>query len=680
MRNLVAWCGLMLIAAHIALAQDTPRQALPYTPSLDPAAMDRSVDPCVDFYRYSCGGWIKANPIPPDQSSWSVFAKLQQDNRQFLWGLLEQAAAPSPNRTPVERLIGDYFHSCMDEAAVEKAGLAALKPTLVQIAALRSVRELPALLAREHLKLAGADVLFGYGSNQDFADSSQVIGFALAGGLGLPDRDYYTETDARSKAIRKKYVEHVQKMFELLGDAPGRAGARAKMVMEIETALAKASLTRVDKRDPYKLFHKLTPSELQKLTPTFHWGQYLNGLGGPDSPTINVTEPAFFKELEAQLKSRTLADWKAYLRWHTVHDAAPYLSSPFVRANFDFYGKFLRGVEQMPPRWKRCVQYVDRDLGEALGRVFVEKTFSPEVKRSTLDMTKRIQSTMESEIKELSWMRPATKTMAFEKLRGMVNKIGYPDKWRDYSSVSIVPGDFAGNVRNANTFESKRQLAKIGKPVDRDEWQMTPPTVNAYYDPQMNDINFPAGVLQPPLFDPKSDDAPNYGNTGATIGHELTHGFDDQGRQFDPKGNLKDWWTPEDAREFQQRADCVADQYSRYAVIDDIRINGKLTMGEDVADLGGTLLAYLAWKDATREKELRPIDGLSPDQRFFVGMAQWACADERPEHKRLTAITDPHSPPEYRINGVVSNMPEFASAFSCKTGQPMVRAQVCKVW
>ena len=680
MRHRGAWWVPMLLAVNIALAQDSPRQTLPYTPSLDLAAMDRSVDPCVDFYKYSCGGWIRAHPIPPDQSSWSVYAKLQQDNQLFLWGLLEKAAVPSPNRTAVEQLIGDYFRSCMDETAVEKAGLAPLRQTLGQIAALRSVRELPTLLAREHLKLAGADTLFGYGSNQDFADSSQVIGFASAGGLGLPDRDYYTGTDARSTAIRKRYVAHVREMFELLGDAPGRAGAHARTVMEIETALAKASLTRVDKRDPYKLFHKLTPTELQKLTPTFHWRQYLNGLGGPESPTINVTEPAFFRELEAQLRSRTLADWKAYLRWHTVHDAAPYLSSPFVRANFDFNGKYLRGIEQIPPRWKRCIQYVDRDLGEALGRVFVEKTFGPEVKQRTLDITKGIQNTMESELRQLTWMGPETKKMAFEKLRGMVNKIGYPDKWRDYSSVSIAPDDLVGNVTNASAFESKRQLAKIGKPVDRDEWQMTPPTVNAYYDPQMNDINFPAGVLQPPLFDPKLDDAPNYGNTGATIGHELTHGFDDQGRQFDAKGNLKDWWTSEDAKEFQKRADCVADQYSQYTVIDDIKINGKLTVGEDVADLGGTRLAYLAWKDATRERELRPIDGLSPDQRFFVGMAQWACSDQRPQEKRLTAITDPHSPPEYRINGVVSNMPEFASAFSCKAGQPMVRAQVCKVW
>ena len=419
---------------------------------------------------------------------------------------------------------------------------------------------------------------------------------------------------------------------------------------------------------------------MQALTPTFDWKTYLDGLGGPRSPDINVVEPEFFRAIGNELQARRLDDWKAYLRWHAVHSAAPYLSSPFVRANFAFYATLLRGVEHIPPRWRRCVQYVDRDLGEALGRVFVEKTFSEEAKRSTLDMTTRIQSAMENEIGQLPWMGPETKKFAVEKLHAMVNKIGYPDNWRDYSSVRIAPDDFTGNVINATRFEAKRQLAKIGKPVDRAEWYMTPPTVSAYYSPQMDDMNFPAGVLQPPLFDPKMDAAPNYGNTGSTIGHELTHAFDDSGRQFDAHGNLKDWWTSEDAKAFQQRADCVADQYSGYTVIDEVKVNGKLTNGEDIADIGGTVLAYLAWKSATRGEALKPIDGLTPDQRFFVGMAQWACSSSRPEDRRYRAINDEHSPEEYRVNGVVSDMPEFASAFSCKPGQPMVRAQVCKVW
>jgi endothelin-converting enzyme/putative endopeptidase len=659
---------------------DKPLFALPYSPSLDLASMDRSVEPCTDFYHYACGTWIKKNPIPADQARWDVYGKLAEENQRFLWGILEEASKPAPARSVVETEIGDYFHACMDEAAVEKAGAAPLKPELEQIAALKSIGELPALLGRLHLGIAGDHMLFGFGSNQDYADSSQVIAFANAGGLGLPDRDYYTKTDAKSQETRQKYVEHMQKIFELLGEEPRLAGTHARTVMSIETALAKSSLTLVDKRDPYKLFHKLTRAQLQALTPAFQWDVYLKTSNAPDSPVVNVTEPAFYKELQAQLKSRSLAEWKTYLRWHLVLAKARTLSSPFVQANFDFYSKYLRGVRQMQPRWKRCVQRVDADLGEALGQVFVEKTFGQDTKQRAVVMTKEIEEAMESEIQQLPWMSGDTKKRALEKLHAVLNKIGYPEKWRDYSSIKIARDDYFGNVERATEFESRRELAKIGKPVDRLEWQMTPPTVNAYYDPQMNDINFPAGVLQPPLFDPKLDDAPNYGNTGATIGHELTHGFDDEGRQFDAKGDLKDWWAKTDAPEFEQRAKCVSDQYSQYTVVDDIKINGKLTLGEDVADLGGTLLAYLAWKDATKGQHLQEIDGLTPDQRFFVGMAQWACGDERPESKRLNALTNPHSPNQYRINGVVSNMPEFGRAFSCRVGQPMVRTQPCKVW
>jgi endothelin-converting enzyme/putative endopeptidase len=469
-------------------------------------------------------------------------------------------------------------------------------------------------------------------------------------------------------------------MFELLGDPAATAKAEAQTVMAIETALAERSLTMVDKRDPYKQFHKVTRAQLLGQTPSFDWGPYWKGIGLAAPVEINVTEPEFFQEVERQLRTRTIADWKTYLRWHLVHGKAPYLSSRFVEANFEFYSKYLRGVAEMQPRWKRCVRYVDRDLGEALGQVFVEKTFTGDTKSRALSMTKEIQKAMEADLRQLAWMGDATKQQALLKLHGMVNKIGYPDKWRDYTPVRVERGDFLGDVNRATEFESMRQLTKIGKPVDHTEWQMTPPTVNAYYDSQMNDINFPAGVLQPPLFDPKLDDAPNYGNTGATIGHELTHGFDDEGRQFDSKGNLRDWWTKKDADEFTKRATCVSDQYAQYTVVDDIKINSKLTLGEDAADLGGTTLAYLAWKDATKGQDLKPIGGFTPDQRFFIGVAQWACGDERPENKRLNAITNPHSPDEYRINGVVSNMPEFAKAFSCKVGQPMVRRPVCRVW
>jgi len=642
--------------------------------------MDRAVDPCTDFYHYSCGAWIKNNPIPPDQARWDVYSKLTEDNERLLWGLLVEASKPSASRSLVETEIGDYFAACMDEQGQEKAGLAPLKPDLGAIAALHSMGDLPAYLGRQHLAIAGDGMLFGFGANQDYADSSRVIAFLDAGGLGLPDRDYYTKTDPKSQEIRQKYIEHVGKMFELLGEAPPLATKHARTVLDIETELAKASLTRVEKRDPYKLFHKMTPRELQALTPSFRWEAYFKTSEAPDTSVINVSEPAYFKEVQTLLKTHKVDDWKTYLRWHLVHSKASYLPASFDQANFDFYSKYLRGLEVMPPRWKRCVRRVDGDLGEALGQEFVAKTFAPSTKQSALTMTKGIEASMESEIKQLPWMGEETKKRALEKLHGIVNKIGYPDKWRDYSSIKIDRDDYFGNVERATRFESRRELAKIGKPVDRTEWGMTPPTVNAYYDPQMNDINFPAGVLQPPLFDPKMDEAPNYGNTGATIGHELTHGFDDEGRQFNAKGDLKDWWTKTDADEFQKRADCVSDQYSQYTVIDDIKINGKLTLGEDLADLGGTWLAYLAWKSATRDQDSQQIDGFTPDQRYFIGMAQWACGDERAESKRMHAITDEHSPDEYRINGVVSNMPEFGKAFACRVGQPMVHSQPCRIW
>jgi endothelin-converting enzyme/putative endopeptidase len=669
----------ILLLGNLAWGQaDKPLLALPYSPSLDLSSMDRSVDPCTDFYRFSCGGWSKKNPLPPDQSRWEVYSKLEDDNQRFLWGILQEAAKPQSSRNPIEVQIGDFFYSCMDESALEKVGATPLQLQLDQIAKLQSIQNLPSLLARFHL--SGYNMLFSFGSNQDFADSTREIAFASAGGLGLPDRDYYVKTDAKSQELRQKYVNHVARMFALLGEPEALAKTHAQTVMDIETALANASLTRVDQRDPYKLFHKMTVAQLQAITKSFAWDAYLSASQLKGIQVVNVTEPAFMKEVEVLLTSRPLDDWKTYLRWHLVHASASVLSSAFVNANFDFYSKTLRGTEQLAPRWKRCVRRVDGDLGEALGQVFVQKTFGPDTKARALVMTKQVEAAMEGEIRQLPWMGEATRNKALEKLHALVNKIGYPDKWRDYSSIRIAREDYFGNVQRATEFESRRQLAKIGKPVDRTEWGITPPTVNAYYDDQMNDMNFPAGVLQPPLFDPKMDDAPNYGNTGATIGHELTHGFDDEGRQFDAKGNLKDWWTKADAKEFEERTKCISDQYSSYTIVDDTNINGKLTVGEDAADLGGTLLAYLAWQAATKTQQLRPIDGFTPDQRFFIGMAQWACGDERPESLRMNAITNPHSPNVYRINGVVSNMPEFGKAFSCKAGQAMVRAKQCRVW
>ncbi len=652
---------------------------LPYTPSLDVTAMDRSVDPCVDFYTYSCGGWQKKNPIPPDQVSWSVYGKLYQDNLVYLRGILEQAST-AKDRNAVTQKIGDYYAACMDEAAVEKLGAKPLESELGQIQALKSTREIAPLVAAMHL--AGDSTMFRSGAQQDPDNSDAMIVAVAQGGLGLPDRDYYTKDDAKSKEIRERYVQHVQKVFELLGDPPAAAKQEAETVMRLETALAKASLTRVERRDPYKTKHIIKVAELKSLAPNFDWSAYFSASQVPPFEILNVDEPNFLKELNSQLTSTSMDDCKGYLRYHLANSRAPYLSSAFVNENFDFFRKYLRGAKELQPRWKRCVQYVDDELGEALGQEYVRKTFSPELKAATNAMTQQIEDAMAVRVQQLDWMSPQTKQQALNKLHAIRNKIGYPDKWRDYSSVTITRDDFYGNNTRAEEFESHRQFNKIGKPVDRSEWDMTPPTVNAYYNPQMNDINFPAGVLQPPLYDAKMDDAPNYGNTGSTIGHELTHGFDDEGRQFDAKGNLKDWWTTQDAEQFNKHAQCVVDQYGQYIVVDDIKINSKLTEGEDVADLGGTILAYIAWKEADKSIQLTNRDGLTPDQRFFVGLAQWACANERPEDQRARAITDPHSPPKYRINGVVVNMPEFGTAFSCKPGTPMVKPadKVCKVW
>jgi putative endopeptidase len=662
------------------VAQQQPLTELPYSPSLDPTSMDVRVNPCQDFYRYTCGNWNKKNPMPADEASWDVYSKLHFDNQRLLWGLLEEAAKPTAGRTPAEQKIGDYYHSCMDEAAIEQAGMKPIKPDLDEIAAISNTSELERFLVRQHGQRGDGDLVFGFSSGQDFENSQSVIAFAGRGALGLPDRDYYTKTDKKSVEIRDRYVEHIQRMFELAGEPAVQAKAEATRVMAIETALAQSMLTRVELRTPRNLLHKMNRAQLTALAPSLAWPDLFATLKLTDTRVINVTEPAFFKTLEKEIHSRPIGDWKDFLRWHVILRSAPYLSSQFARANFDFYGHTLRGIPEMQPRWKRCVQWVDRDLGEALGQVFVARTFAPDTKQRTEEMTREIERAMEDDLKTLAWMSEATRQQAMTKLHAIVNKIGYPEKWRDYSSLEIAREDFEGNVERATRFENRRQLAKIGRPLDRKEWSMTPPTVNAYFDPQMNDINFPAGVLQPPLYDAKLDDAPNYGNTGATIGHELTHGFDDEGRQFDAQGNLRDWWTPADAKAFEERTKCVADQYAQYTVIDDIKINSKLTLGEDVADLGGTLLAYIAWKHATAAQKLESAGGFTPDQRFFIGMAQWACGDIRPEMKRVHAVTDPHSPLEYRVNGVVSNMPEFSTAFGCKAGDPMVRAKACRVW
>jgi endothelin-converting enzyme/putative endopeptidase len=661
-------------------AAQSPLQNLPYTPSLDVTAMDRSANACADFYQYSCGGWLARNPIPADQASWSVYGKLYQDNQRFLWGILDSLARNSAGRSANQQKIGDYFASCMDETAIEQRGRTPLAPTLAAIDAMTSARELPALLARLQLDNGGDEFLFGFTSTQDFADSKAVIAFANAGGLGMPDRDYYTDSDKRALTLRQEYRRHVARSFALLGDSAAAAAQHADTVLRLETQLAQASLTRVELRDPYNLFHKMDRAGLEHLTPHFVWDPFLNALGLSGVNTLNVSQPKFYAALDQLLASTTLDDLKTYLRWHAVHAASPFLARRFEAERFAFFDHTLRGVPQQQPRWKRCVRQVDALLGEALGQEFVARTFGPKLKDATLLMTRQIEQAMHDDIEALPWMSAATKQQALAKLAAVVNKIGYPDRWRDYGSVAIARGDYFQNAVHAIAFESHRQLNKIGKPLDRAEWQMTPQTVNAYYDPQMNDINFPAGVLQPPLYDPRMDDAPNYGNTGGTIGHELTHGFDDQGRKFDAAGNLKDWWSDKDAKQFNERTQCIVDQYAKYVVVDDVHINSRLTLGEDVADLGGLILAHMAWRVQTAHETLTGRDGLTPEQRFFVGYAQWACENQRPENLRLHAKTDEHSPGRYRVNGLVVNMPEFAKAFSCPANAPLAKKNPCRVW
>ncbi len=650
--------------------------SIAHPPVLDVTSIDTSVDPCTDFFTYACGGWLKKNPIPPDKSSWSASAKLSDDNQVLLREILEEAAAGGPGRDPVKQKIGDYYAACMDEKAVEAAGAGPLQAGLQQIHRMRSKSD----LARVAAGMLGQHVLFDFQSDQDFKNSSQVIAEVDQGGLGLPDRDYYLKTDLKSVQLSHAYAAHVRKMFELLGDAPDVAATEAHTVLRIETALANGSLTQVERREPKLLYHKMTLRELEALSPSFRWKEYFSLAGQPGLRSLNVTAPEFLKAMDATIKKEDVESWKAYLRWHLAHANAPYLSSAFVNADFDFYGRTLAGAQQLEPRWKRCVGYVDDDLGEALGQAYVQRAFPPEAKQRAQKLVKQIEDAMEQDIDGLSWMSPATKQQALEKLHTLANKIGYPDKWRDYSALAIARDDYMGNVLRARVFEFDRQIAKIGKPVDRGEWGMTPPTVNAYYNPQINDINFPAGILQPPFFDPSADDAPNYGDIGATIGHELTHAFDDEGRQFDAQGNLRDWWTPEDSKQFDQRASCVSDQYSQYVAVDDIKVNGQLTMGENVADLGGLMLAYMAWKNETRGQKLDAIDGFTPEQRFFIGYGQGWCANTRDETKRMYATIDPHSPDKYRANGVVSNTPEFQQAFQCKPGSAMVREKRCRVW
>jgi putative endopeptidase len=663
----ISFAVAALAFALVAIAEEPAR---PIGPGFDVANIDKTADPCVDFYQYACGAWLARNPVPADMPVFNRGVELMTRNQEKLRGILEKAPASSKP--------GDDYAACMDEAGIESLGLKPIEPALARVAGLKSKGELPAVVAELHRLSVPA--LFAFGSEQDFADARQVIGWLDQGGLGLPDRDFYLRDDPRSTEVRQAYVGHIGKMLGLLGEAPEAAAAAAARVMEIETALAKVSVDRVTRRDPAKLHHRTTRKELAAAAPAFAWDRYFSEVGAPAFESLNVASPDFMKGLSAQLESADLDSWKAYLRWHLVRDSARLLPKAFVQENFAFYGRVLSGARELRPRWKRCVQIVEENLGEELGRRFVEETFGPEGRKRTLEMVRALEASLEKDIRSLEWMSDATEKEALAKLHAIRNKIGHPDRWRDYTGLEIQRGAALGNAQRAAAFELRRELAKIGTAVDRDEWPFPPTIVQAGYNPLLNEILFTAAILQPPFYENRLDDAVNFGAVGAVIGHELTHGFDDQGRRFDSAGNLRDWWAAGDSAEFEKRAACFVEQYSAYTSVADVKLNGKLTLGENTADNGGVRVAYQALLASLAGKPKAAIDGYTPEQRFFLGFAQIACENKTEAMARMRAQTDPHSPGRHRVNGVVSNMPEFHQAFECKAGQPMVREPACKVW
>ena len=671
--SIVACCAVLTVFAGSATraAGDAPW-------GFSLSNMDKTCKPCDDFYQFAMGGWMKANPIPAEYPTWGTFTELRDKNLAGMRTILESASNSKAVAGSNDQKIGDFYASCMDTSAIEAAGLKPLVAELAEVEAIQDRKGLDSEIARLHRQ--ADNVAFGFGSVPDFKNSSQMIATARQGGLGMPDRDYYLREDDHSKQLREGYVKHVAKMFELAGDAPEKAAAEAKTVMALETSLARASRTRVELRDPEKNYNKMTIAELRGLTPDWSWAGYMQAVGSPSVGEINIGQPDFFKELDRQLSATPVADWKVYLRWHVIHNAAPALSDAFVQENFEFYGRQLSGTKELQPRWKRCAQSVNQNLGVALGEVYVQKYFPPEAKARAKEMVNNLIAALRSDIPTLAWMGPETKKQALDKLQAFNVKIGYPDKWRDYSKLTIDRGSYLANVRRSDEFEENRDLAKIGKPVDRSEWGMTPPTVNAYYNATFNEIVFPAGILQPPFYDPKADDAVNYGGMGAVIGHEISHGFDDRGSQFDGKGNLRNWWTADDRKNFDERGQCIVDQFNSYEVEPGLHQNGKLVLGESIGDLGGLSIAYAAYEKSIEGKRPKDIDGFTPEQRFFLGWAQVWGTNQREEAARLQTNTDPHPLARFRGNGPISNLEVFAKAFGCKKGDAMVREKACKIW
>jgi putative endopeptidase len=652
----------------------------------DLGQLDTTADACVDFYQYACGGWRAKNPLPADKSRYGRYDEMAERNRERLRTILEEVAKPGAKRTALEKQVGDYYAACMNEDLANQKAAQPLQPYLQRIAAIRDRKSLIETVAWLHLNGIGA--LFNFGSGSDFRNANQVIAHLDQGGIGLPDRDYYLKDDAKNVERRAKYVEHVQKMFELLGESADTAAADAKKVMAIETELARASMDRVSRRDPKNLDHKVKMDELLAGAPNFDFTTYFKASGVPRLADLNNISPGFFKDVNTLIEKTPIEEWKTYLRWRVVRRAAPRLSAAFVNEDYRFNSEYMRGTKEMEARWKRCVRATDNDLGEALGKLFVERYFGPEGKQKMRELVENVTAAMGQAIKDVDWMSPATKEKALIKLKALrKEKLGFPDKYRDYSSVKISRDDLLGNFIRSTQFEVKRDYAKIGKPLDRTEWGMTPPTVNAYYDPQGAEIVFPAGILQPPMFDLAADDAYSYGAIGRVVGHELTHGFDDEGRKFDPEGNLTDWWTEADGKAFEERVSCIEKQYEEYSPVNDektgkpVYLKGKFTLGENTADNGGVRMAFNAYMKSLEGKERRVIDGFTPEQRFFLGYAVSRCENVTDQTARLLVDTDPHAPGKFRLIGAVSNMPEFWKAFSCKPGQPMVRGEkACKVW